>query len=109
MQKNQDLICKCGKKIEITVPMYVDKDDNFVCKDCFDKLALAENLLQLDDEPFKFAKEIFVNSRIKFLRGPVFDLTLNINLIKELNTAQLKFLFGLIDTELKEREKKEKS
>jgi hypothetical protein len=38
MQKNQDLICKCGKKIEITVPMYADKDDNFVCKECYDKL-----------------------------------------------------------------------
>jgi len=37
MQKNQDLICKCGKKIEITVPMYADKDDNFVCKECYKK------------------------------------------------------------------------
>jgi hypothetical protein len=109
MPKSQDLICKCGKKIEIMVPMYTDKDDNFVCKDCYDKLALAENLLQLDDETFKSAKEIFVNSKIKFLKGPVFDLTLNINIIKMLNTAQLKFLFSLINTELEEREKKEKS
>lgn len=69
----------------------------------------AKNLLQLDDETFKLAKKIFVNSRIKFFRGPVSDFTLNINIIKELNTAQLKFLFSLINTELEEREKKEKS
>ena len=77
-----------------------------------ENIELAKNLIQLDDETFKLAKEIFVNSRIKFFRGPVSDFghvsdyTLNINLIKELNTAQLRFLFGLIDTELKEREKK---
>ena len=108
MQEKKDLICKCGKKIEITVPIYTDKDDNLVCKECYDKLALAENLLQLDDETFKLSKEIFVNSGIKFLKGPVFDLTFNINIIKELNTAQLKFLFSLINTELEEREKKKR-
>lgn len=32
------LICKCGKEIEITVPMYVDKNDNYVCKECFEKI-----------------------------------------------------------------------
>ena len=69
-----------------------------------ENIELAKNLIQLDDETFKLAKEIFVTSRIKFFRGPVSDYTLNIDLIKELNTAQLKFLFGLIDTELKERE-----
>ncbi len=31
-------ICKCGKKIEITVPMYTDIDDNFVCMNCYKKL-----------------------------------------------------------------------
>lgn len=38
IENAKNLICRCEKKIEITVPMYVDKDDIFVCKTCFIKL-----------------------------------------------------------------------
>lgn len=66
---------------------------------------LIEKLLKIDFEPFKLAGEIFVHTGIKFVRAPVFTPTIfNINLIKELNTAQLQFLFSIINEELEKRE-----
>jgi len=66
---------------------------------------LAKNLLKLNDEEFKLAKKIFVDSTIKFIKAPIFTFeTFNINIIEELNTEQLRFLFSLINTELKRRD-----
>jgi len=80
-------------------------------KPCFTKenMKLAKRLLGADDEMFKLIKEIFIDSKIKFCKAPVFEHTfVNINIIQELNTAQLKYIFSLIKIELEEREKKEK-
>ena len=74
-------------------------------KETFD---LAEKLLAMDDETFTLAKEIFVNSTIKFYKGPVVDHTFNINIIQELNTAQLKFFYDLIETEFEKRDKEKR-
>ena len=69
------------------------------------RLELAEKLLKLNDDEFKLAKKIFVDSTIKFIKAPIFTSeTFNINIIKELNTEQLKFLYSLIQTELEKRE-----
>ena len=69
------------------------------------RLDLAKKLLKLSDEKFLLAKKIFVDSAIKFIRAPTFAFgTFNINIIKELNTEQLKFLHDLIQTELETRE-----
>ena len=66
---------------------------------------LAKNLMNLDDEEFKLAKKIFVDSKIKFVKAPILSFeTFNINIIKELNTEQLRFLLSLINTELEKRE-----
>lgn len=70
-----------------------------------EELDLAEKLLKLNDEEFKLAKKIFINSKIKFIKSPVLSFeTFNINIIKELNTEQLKFIYSLIQTELEKRE-----
>ena len=69
------------------------------------RLDLAKKLLKSSDEEFKLAKKILVDSTIKFIRCPTFTFgTFNINIIKELNTEQLKFLHDLIQTELETRE-----
>jgi len=69
------------------------------------RLELAKKLMNLNAEEFKLGKKIFVDSKIKFMKGPIFTSeTFNINIIKELNTEQLKFLFSLINTELEKRE-----
>lgn len=69
------------------------------------RLKLAKKLLKLNDEEFKLAKKILVDSTIKFINAPIFTFqTFNINIIKELNTEQLKFLHDLILTELETRE-----
>ena len=69
------------------------------------RLELANKLLKLNDEEFKLAKRILVDSTIKFIRRPIFAFeTFNINIIKELNIEQLKFLHDLIYIELKRRE-----
>ena len=69
------------------------------------RLELAKKLLKLNDDEFKLAKKIFVDSTIKFIKAPIFTSeTFNINIIKELNTEQLKFLYSLIQTELEKRE-----
>lgn len=70
------------------------------------RLELAKKLMNLDDEEFKLVKEILVDSKVKFMRAPIrlsFE-TFNINIIKELNTAQLRFLLSLINAELEKRE-----
>lgn len=48
-----------------------------------ENLDLAENLLQLDDETFKLAKEIFVDSKIKFIRGLAYWKNLAICIIND--------------------------
>jgi hypothetical protein len=69
-----------------------------------DHVGKAKFLTDLSDEEFKAVKRIFIDAKIKFSRTPVFDHTFfNINLLKEFNTVQLKFLSDLIHQELKER------
>ena len=66
---------------------------------------LAKNLLKLNDEEFNLSKKIFIDSKVKFYKGPISPITtLNTNIIKELNTEQLKFLHDLIHEELEKRE-----
>jgi hypothetical protein len=72
-----------------------------------EKKELAEKLLNVDEETFKLAVEIYSNTDIMFGRMPVIKpIIFNINIIKELNTAQLKLLHDLILTELEKREDK---
>ena len=66
---------------------------------------LAKKLLKMDENTFKLAGEIFVNTEIKFCQMPIFKpTTFNVNLLKEMNTTQLKFLMNLVNQELKKRE-----
>ncbi|MFW9952268.1 MAG: hypothetical protein ACFFKA_19275 [Candidatus Thorarchaeota archaeon] len=74
------------------------------------KEEIAEKLLAADQETFELAKELFVNTKIKFHKAPLFGITLlNIEILSELNDTQLKYLHSLIHTEIEKREKKEKS
>jgi len=68
---------------------------------------LAEKLLKIDLETFKLAGEIFINTDIKICKTPVFKPAIfNLNLLKEMNIAQLKFLLGLVYNELEKRDDK---
>ena len=100
MSKNQDLICKCGKKIEITVPMYADKADNFVCKECYDKV------------PYKLKLD-FSKCKTRELQGNYKDSTDKFLEIREGNNSivlrfskdQWFFLAGMFIDALSEEEK----
>ena len=67
-------------------------------KEVFGKLS------SLDENTFKLAKELFYDQKIKICIIPVFPHTIfNINIIKELNTTQLKYILQMMLEELEKR------
>ncbi len=82
--------CKCGKEIEITVPMFTDGKGNFICKDCFENkkeingfIATAENYIK------KFQKVIERNKKKRNLNDQL-DLLIDdfIELLRELRESK---------------------
>lgn len=56
--------CKCGREIEITVPMFTDGKDKFICKDCFEnKKEINGFIATAKDYIEKFQKVIERNQK----------------------------------------------
>ena len=67
-------------------------------KEVFGKLSA------LDENTFKLVKELFYDQKIKICITPVFTHTIfNTNIIKELNTTQLKYILQMMLEELEKR------
>ena len=64
----------------------------------------AKKLLELTPEAFDLIGDVLVHCDIKFVRSPVIKPALfNLNLLKELNVPQLRFLDQMLQEEFKAR------
>ena len=82
--------CKCGKEIEITVPMFTDGKDKFICKDCFEnKKEINGFIATAEDYIKKFQKVIERNQKKRKINDQL-DLLIDdfIELLGELRSTQ---------------------
>lgn len=84
------MICKCGNKIEITVPMYVNKEGDYICKDCFDKIAMSNDFIQTAEKYIEKLEIIMERNMFKRKINDQLDLMLDdfIELLKELRSTK---------------------
>lgn len=84
------LICKCGNGIEITVPMFVDGEDNFVCKNCFENKKMLDGFIATTENYIQKFQEILERNKSKRKINDQLDLLIDdhIELLKELRITQ---------------------
>lgn len=103
--------CKCGNKIKITVPMYVNKEGDYICKDCFDNIKITKGVIDSTINNLEKLEELLKKNLLKRKINDQIDLLIDDfrELLKELRTTQKplskerrEYFFGKLD----ERQKK---
>ena len=82
--------CKCGREIEITVPMFTDGKDKFICKDCFENIREINGFIATaKDYIKKFQKVIERNQEKRKINDQLDRLTDDfIELLNELKSTK---------------------
>lgn len=84
------LICKCGKEIEITVPMFVNKEGNFICNNCFENKKMLDGFIATAENYITKLEEVIERNKSKRRINDQLDLLIDdhIELLRELRTTQ---------------------
>ena len=82
--------CKCGKEIEITVPMFIDGKGNFICKDCFENKKEINGLIATAEGYIKKFQKVIERRKEKKNLNDQLDLLIDdfIELLRELRSTQ---------------------
>ena len=56
---------KCGKEIEITVPMFTDGKGNFICKDCFENIREINGFIATAEDYIKKFQKVIKRNQEK--------------------------------------------
>jgi len=85
--------CKCGKKIEITVPMFTDGKDKFICKDCYENRKEINGFIATAEDYIKKLQEVIKRNEMKRKINDQLDLIIDdsIELLKELKASKKPF------------------
>lgn len=92
--KNQVIIislkCECGKEIEITVPMYVNIDGDFICKNCFENKEIIAGFIATAKDYIKKFEEIIERNQAKRRINDQLDLLIDdhIEILRELRITR---------------------
>ena len=84
------LICKCGNGIEITVPMFVNKEGNFICKNCFENKKMLDGFIATAENYITKLEEVIERNKSKRRINDQLDLLIDdhIELLRELRTTR---------------------
>lgn len=85
--------CKCGKKIDITVPMFTDGKDNFICKDCYENRKEIDGFIATAEDYIKKFQEVIKRNEKKRKINDQLDLLTDdfIELLMELKASKKPF------------------
>lgn len=85
-----DLKCKCGKEIEITVPMFVNKEGNFICKSCYEKKKKIDGFIASAEDYIKKLEHMIERNQLKRRINDQLDRLIDdhIELLRELKSTK---------------------
>lgn len=84
-----DLKCKCGKEIEITVPMFVNKEGDFICKRCFENKKEIDGFIASAEDYIEKLEHMIERNRLKRKINDQLDRLIDdhIELLRELKST----------------------
>ena len=84
------LKCKCGKEIEITVPMFVNKEGDFICKSCYEKKKKINGFIASAEDYIGKLEHMIERNRLKRRINDQLDRLIDdhIELLRELKSTK---------------------
>lgn len=88
-QTINDLKCKCGRQIEITVPMF-ENEGNFICKECFENIKSIAGLITTSENYIDKLQDVIERNQSKRRINDQLDLLIDdcIDLLGELRKTK---------------------
>lgn len=82
--------CKCGKEIEITVPMFTDGKDKFICKDCYENRKEIDGFIATAEDYIKKFQAVIRRNQEKRKINDQLDRLIDdfIELLRELKSTK---------------------
>lgn len=84
------LKCKCGEEIEITVPMFVNNEGDFICKNCYEKKKKINGFIASAKDYIGKLEHMIERNRLKRSINDQLDRLIDdhIELLRELKSTQ---------------------
>ena len=84
------LKCKCGEKIEITVPMFVNNEGDFICKNCFENKKKIDGFIATAKNYITKLEDVIEKNKLKRKINDQLDLLIDdhVELLRELRTTK---------------------
>ncbi len=84
------LKCKCGREIEIIVPMYVNAEDDFICKICFENKKKIDGFIASAEDYIGKLEHMIERNRLKRSINDQLDRLIedHIELLRELKSTR---------------------
>ncbi|GAI96562.1 unnamed protein product [marine sediment metagenome] len=84
------LKCKCGEEIEITVPMFVNNEGDFICKSCYERKKKINGFIATAEDYIRKLEHMIERNRLKRRINDQLDRLIDdhIELLRELKSTR---------------------